>query len=53
MINLNWCYRDLQVIRLENEFITIDVLPELGAKIYNSSYASVERVNPDSSIQGK
>jgi hypothetical protein len=35
MINRNWRYRDLQVIRLENEFITIDVLPELGAKIYN------------------
>jgi hypothetical protein len=35
MIDLNWRYRDLQVIRLENEFITIDVLPELGAKIFN------------------
>jgi len=35
MINLNWRYCDLEVVRLENEFITIDVLPELGAKIYN------------------
>ena len=35
MIDLNWRYRDLQVVRLENEFITVDVLPELGAKIYN------------------
>jgi len=35
MIDLNWRYRDLMVVRLENEFITIDVLPELGVKIYN------------------
>ena len=35
MIDLNWRYCDLKVVRLENEFITMDVLPELGAKIYN------------------
>jgi len=43
MIDLNWRYRDLQVIRLENEFITIDVLPELGAKIYNFIHRASNR----------
>ena len=43
MIDLNWRYRDLQVIRLENEFITIDVLPELGAKIFNFIHRASNR----------
>lgn len=34
-LDLNWKYRDLQVVRLENEWICIDVLPELGAKVWN------------------
>jgi hypothetical protein len=34
-LDLNWKYRDLQVVRLENELICIDVLPELGAKVWN------------------
>lgn len=34
-LDLNWKFRDLQVVRLENEFIRIDVLPDLGAKVWN------------------
>jgi hypothetical protein len=30
-----WKYRDLQVVRLENELLSLDVLPELGAKVWN------------------
>lgn len=34
-IDLDWQYRGLQVVRLENEWISVDVLPELGAKVWN------------------
>ena len=34
-VDPNWRYCGLQVVRLENELISIDVLPELGGKIYN------------------
>src|SRR5512140_222495 len=34
-VDTNWKYRGLQVVRLENELLCIDVLPELGAKIWN------------------
>ena len=34
-LDLDWKYRDLQVVRLENELICLDVLPELGAKVWN------------------
>lgn len=34
-LDLNWKFRDLQVVRLENELICIDVLPDLGAKVWN------------------
>src|SRR5512139_1217139 len=34
-LDLNWQYRGLQVVRLENDLLCIDILPELGAKIYN------------------
>ena len=34
-VDLNWKYRDLQVVRLENETICLDVLPDLGAKVWN------------------
>jgi hypothetical protein len=43
MIDVDWRYRDLRVIRLENEFISIDVLPELGAKIYNFIHRASNR----------
>ena len=34
-LDTNWQYKGLQVVRLENESICVDVLPQLGAKIYN------------------
>jgi hypothetical protein len=34
-VDLDWKYRGLQVVRLENELLCIDVLPELGAKVWN------------------
>ena len=34
-VDTNWQYRGLQVVRLENDLIRMDVLPEVGAKIYN------------------
>lgn len=34
-LDTNWQYRGLQVVRLENDLLCIDVLPELGAKIFN------------------
>jgi hypothetical protein len=34
-LNTKWRYCGLQVVRLENELLRIDVLPEAGAKIYN------------------
>ena len=34
-VDADWSYRGLQVVRLENEILRIDVLPELGAKIWN------------------
>ncbi len=34
-INTNWQYCGLQVLRMENDFVTIDILPELGGKIYS------------------
>ncbi len=33
--NTNWSYHGLQVLRFENELLCIDVLPELGAKIWS------------------
>ena len=34
-LDTDWQYRGMQVLRLENDRLCIDVLPELGAKIYN------------------
>ena len=34
-IDVHWKYHDLRVLRIENELVCLDVLPELGAKIYN------------------
>jgi hypothetical protein len=34
-VDTQWHYHGLQVVRLENKLICVDVLPELGAKIYN------------------
>jgi hypothetical protein len=35
LVDTNWQYRGLQVVRIENEYIRIDVFPEVGAKMYN------------------
>ena len=35
LVDADWSYRGLQVVRLENELLQIDVLPQLGAKIWN------------------
>src|SRR5688572_14774315 len=32
--NKDWHYHGCQVLRLENEFVSIEILPELGGKIY-------------------
>jgi hypothetical protein len=34
-VDVDWKYRGLQVVRLENNLVCVDVLPELGAKIWN------------------
>jgi hypothetical protein len=34
-VDVNWKYRDLQVVRLENDLLCVDVFPELGAKVWN------------------
>ncbi len=34
-IDTHWQYNGLRVVRLENEHLCVDILPELGAKIYN------------------
>ena len=34
-VDTDWEYRGLRVVRLENDLISLDVLPELGSKIYN------------------
>jgi galactose mutarotase-like enzyme len=35
LINTPWQYCNLQVLRLENEWVSVDILPELGGKIYS------------------
>ena len=34
-LDMDWQYRGLQVVRLENDLLCVDILPELGAKIFN------------------
>lgn len=34
-LDTNWQYCGLRVVRLQNDLICVDVLPELGGKIYN------------------
>jgi len=34
-VDVNWQYHGLRVVRIENEVLCIDILPELGAKVYN------------------
>jgi hypothetical protein len=42
-VEAQWRYRDLRVLRLENEFLRLDILPELGAKIYNLIHKHADR----------
>ncbi|HVB73708.1 MAG TPA: hypothetical protein VNE38_09155 [Ktedonobacteraceae bacterium] len=42
-LETEWRYRDLRVVRLENELLRLDILPELGAKIYNLIHKSADR----------
>ncbi len=34
-VDTDWQYCGLRVVRLENDFLRLDVLPELGGKVYN------------------
>jgi len=34
-VDTDWKYQGLQVVRLENDLLCVDVLPELGGKIWN------------------
>jgi len=34
-VDTRWNYCDLQVVRLENQLLRVDILPQLGAKIYS------------------
>jgi len=42
-VDTNWQYRGLQVVRIENEEIRVDVFPEVGAKIYNFIHKASNR----------
>ncbi|HKV58661.1 MAG TPA: hypothetical protein VJO32_10275 [Ktedonobacteraceae bacterium] len=42
-IETQWRYHDLRVVRLENELLRLDILPELGAKIYNLIHKPADR----------
>ena len=42
-VDADWSYRGLQVVRLENEVLQIDVLPELGAKVWNLVHKPTQR----------
>jgi len=42
-VETEWSYRNLRVLRLENEFLRLDILPELGAKVYNLIHKEADR----------
>ncbi|MHB1293983.1 MAG: aldose epimerase family protein [Anaerolineae bacterium] len=42
-IDTNWRFHNLQVVRLESRTLCIDVLPEIGAKIYNLIHKPTDR----------
>jgi hypothetical protein len=35
VINTSWQYKGLEVVRLENEILAVEILPQVGAKIYS------------------
>jgi hypothetical protein len=42
-VETEWTYLGLQVLRVENEFLRLDILPELGAKIFNLIHKEADR----------
>jgi hypothetical protein len=42
-LDANWYYRGYRVLSLENAFLRVDILPELGGKIYNFIYKPFDR----------
>ena len=42
-LDTNWRFRGFQVLTLENVLLRVDVIPELGGKIYNFIYKPVDR----------
>jgi hypothetical protein len=42
-LDTNWHFRGFQVIRLENALLRVDVVPELGGKIYSLIYKPFDR----------
>jgi len=41
-VNCDWKYRGLQVVTLENRFLRLAILPELGAKIWQIAYKPLD-----------
>ena|SRR2546427_9168368 len=42
-LDTNWRFRGFQVLTLENVLLRVDVIPELGGKIYNFIYKPFDR----------
>jgi hypothetical protein len=42
-LDTNWHFRGFQVITLENSLLRVDIIPELGGKIYNFVYKPFDR----------
>jgi hypothetical protein len=42
-VETEWTYRGLRVVRIENELVRLDILPELGAKVYNLIHKAADR----------
>lgn len=42
-VETGWSYQGLHVLQLENEYMRLDILPELGAKIYNVIHKASDR----------
>jgi hypothetical protein len=42
-IDTNWHYKGFRVITLENRYLKLDIIPELGATIYNLLYKPADR----------
>lgn len=42
-VETGWSYLSLQVLRIENEHLRLDIMPELGAKVYNLIHKGADR----------